>query len=129
MTLDDVPVPFLGFADLGWSAHGITLDIKSTLRLPSSISTPHARQVALYLHGTNREGRVAYCTPGKIAVYRLDDPGQHLAAVVNIAKRLERFLAVSADPHELAAIVVPDTDSFYVNDPITRAHVRETYGL
>lgn len=129
VALDDVPVPFLGFADLGWSAHGITLDIKSTLRLPSSISTPHARQVALYLHGTNREGRVAYCTPGKIAVYRLDDPGQHLAAVVNIAKRLERFLAVSADPHELAAIVVPDIDSYFVNDPITRAHVRETYGL
>jgi hypothetical protein len=129
VTLPDVPVPFLGFVDLGWSGHGITLDIKSTLRLPSTISTAHARQVALYLYGTNREGRVAYCTPGKIGVYRLEDASTHIAAVQNIAKRLERFLAISTDPEELAAIVVPDTESFYVNDPITRALVREVYGL
>lgn len=129
VTLPEVPIPFLGFSDLGWSSHGITLDLKSTLRLPSSISTPHARQVALYLYGTNREGRIAYCTPSKIAVYRLEDAADHLAALVNIAKRLERFLAVSNDPQELAGIVVPDIDSFYVNEPITRAHVRETFGL
>ena len=60
VTLPEIPIPFVGFVDLGWSSHGITLDIKSTLRLPNSISTPHARQVGLYLHGTNREGRVAY---------------------------------------------------------------------
>lgn len=127
--LPDVPVPFLGFADLGWSRHALTLDIKTQLRLASEISTPHARQVALYLHGTNREGRVAYVTPAKIGVYRLDDAAAHLAAVANIAQRLGRFLAVSRDPMELAAMVVPDTDSFYVNDPITRALVRETFGL
>ena len=129
VTLPEIPIPFVGFVDLGWSSHGITLDIKSTLRLPNSISTPHARQVGLYLHGTNREGRVAYCTPGKIGVYRLEDAATHIAAVQNIAKRLERFLAISADPEELAGLVVPDTESFYVNDPITRALVREVYGL
>lgn len=129
VTLDDVPVPFLGFADLGWSGHGITLDIKSSLRLPSTISTAHARQVGLYLHGTNRDGRVAYCTPTKIGVYRLEDAAAHVAAVQNIAKRLERFLAVSNDPAELAALVVPDVDHFYLNEPITRALVREVYGL
>lgn len=127
--LPEVPVPFLGFADLGWSSHGITLDVKTTLRLPSAISTPHARQVALYLYGTNREGRIAYCTPGKIAVYRLENADTHLAHVVNIAKRLERFLSVSDDAEELAAMLVPDTDSFYVNDPVTRALVVETFGL
>jgi hypothetical protein len=129
VTLPDVPVPFLGFVDLGWSSHGITLDIKSTLRLPSTISTAHARQVGIYLHGTNREGRVAYCTPGKIGVYRLEDAGTHVAAVANIAKRLERFLAVSNDAAELAAMLVPDIDHFYLNEPITRALVREVYGL
>ena len=129
VTLPEVPVPFLGFADLGWSNYAITLDLKSTLRLPSSISTPHARQVALYLYGTNREGRIAYCTPSKIAVYRLEDAADHLAALVNIAKRLERFLAVSNDPQELAGIVVPDLDSFYWSDPVTRGFGREVYGI
>ena len=129
VTLPDVPVPFLGFADLGWTAHGLTLDIKTQLRLNSEISTAHARQVALYIHGTNREARVAYCTPAKIGVYRLENAAEHIAAITNIAKRMERFLSVSNDPHELAAIVVPDTESFYFSDPTTRALVRETYGL
>lgn len=129
VTLPGVPVPFLGFADLGWTAHALTLDIKTQLRLTSEISTPHARQVALYLHGSNREGRVAYITPAKIGVYRLEDAAEHIEAMANIARRLERFLSVSSDPAELAAIVVPDVDSFYFNDPVTRALARETFGL
>ena len=127
--LPDVPVPFLGFADLGWSRDAVTVDIKTQLRLASEISTPHARQVSLYIHGTNRGGYIAYITPAKSAVYRLEDASSHVAAMANIAKRLERFLSVSNDPLELAAMVVPDIDSFFVNEPITRALVRETYGL
>ena len=129
VTLPDVPVPFLGFADIGWSAHGVTLDIKTQLRLNSEISTAHARQVALYIHGTNREARVSYITPAKIGVYRLDNAEGHIAALTNIAQRMERFLSISSDPAELAAIVVPDTESFYYSDPTTRALARETYGL
>lgn len=129
VTLPDVPVPFLGFADLGWSNHALTLDIKTQLRLNSEISTAHARQVALYIHGTNREARVSYITPAKIGVYRLDNAADHIAALTNIAQRMERFLSISSDPAELAAIVVPDTESFYYADPTTRAMARETYGL
>lgn len=129
VTLPDVPVPFLGFADIGWSAHGVTLDIKTQLRLNSEISTAHARQVALYIHGTNREARVSYITPAKIGVYRLDNAADHIAALTNIAQRMERFLSISSDPAELAAIVVPDIESFYYADPTTRALARETYGL
>ncbi len=128
-TLPGVPVPFLGFADLGWSVHALTLDIKSQLRLSSEISTAHARQVALYIHGTNREGRVAYCTPAKIGVYRLEDAAAHVAAVANIAQRMERFLNLSSDPAELAGLVVPDFDSFFWNDPTARAFGRETFGF
>lgn len=127
--LPGVPVPFIGFVDLGWSAHGITLDLKSQLRLSSSISASHARQVGLYIHGTNREGRVAYCTPQKIGVYRLENADQHVADMANIAKRLEAFLSFSDDPHALASAVVPDFDSFYWTDPTTRALGKECFAF
>ncbi len=124
-----VPVPFIGYIDLGWSKHGITLDIKSQLRLSSAISTDHARQVSIYVHGTNHQGRVAYCTPSKVGVYPLEDVNQHIGDVVAIAKTMERFLAVSSDPMVLASIVCPDLESFYYSDPTTRATARQVFGF
>lgn len=127
--LDGVPVPFIGYLDLGWSTHGITLDIKSQLRLSSEISASHARQVGLYIHGTNREGRIAYCTPQKIGVYRLENAAEHVADMANIANRLQAFLSFSDDPHALAAAVVPNFDSFYWTDPTTRALGKECFAF
>jgi len=127
--IDGVPVPFIGYIDLGWSQHGITLDIKSQLRLSSEISTDHARQVSIYVHDTNNEGRIAYCTPGKIGVYQLANATRHIADVVNITRIMERFLSLSDDPTMLAGLVTPDLDSFYYNDPQTAALTREVFGF
>jgi hypothetical protein len=46
-----------------------------------------------------------------------------------IGRAIQRFLAVSGDPSELAAMVVPDVDSFYFNDPLTRQAAFEVWGL
>jgi hypothetical protein len=127
--LPGVPVPWIGYIDLHWDQHALTLDIKSQLRLSSEISMGHARQVALYVHDTNHEARIAYVTPAKIGVYRLEDRAEHIEAMINIAQRLERFLSVSDDPMVLAGIVVPNVDSFYWADPTTRAMAREVFGL
>jgi hypothetical protein len=128
-TLEGVPVPFLGFIDVRWSQHGMLLDIKSQLRLSSEISAGHARQVALYAHGTNDAAGIAYCTPQKIGIYRLEDAASHTAAMANIAKRLEAFLSMSDDPATLCAAVCPDFDSFYWSDAHTRAMGREVFGF
>ena len=128
-TIPGIPVPFLGYIDVQWSQHAITLDIKSQLRLSSEISPDHARQVSIYVHGTNHEGRIAYCTPSKIGVYRLENVAQHIADVVVIAGVMERFLSLSDDPHVLAGLVVPDLTSFYFADPMTAAIAREVFGF
>jgi hypothetical protein len=127
--LPEVPVKLIGFLDVGWSRHGITLDIKTQLRLSSDISTGHGRQVGLYVHGTNREARIAYCTPQKIGVYRCADPAAQVETLRQIAIRLNRFLSLSADKETLAGVVVPDVDSFYYSEPNTRAMAREVFGL
>lgn len=126
--LPGIPIPWLGFIDLFFPDSGVVVDIKSQLRLSSDISTSHARQVALYTHGTNHEARVAYCAPSKMAVYRLEDAAAHVAALANIAQRMERFLSLG-DAEFLASFVFPNTDSFYFNEPTTRAICREVYGL
>jgi len=122
-------LPIMGFVDIGWTQHGIRLDIKSQLRLSSEISPAHNRQVGCYLHASNMAGRVAYLTPSKHGVYEVENPTQHMRDLIEIARRVERFLSLSTDPAELAALVVPDYSSFFWNDPITRTHGRAVFGF
>lgn len=121
--------PLVGYLDFGWSSVGITMDLKTSLRLASDISTAHGRQVAGYVHQTNRQGRVAYCTPKKIGVYALDRVEERFAEMVNIATRLDKFLAISKDPEELAGLLIPDADHFYWSHETATAARREVYGL
>lgn len=126
--LPDIPVPLIGFLDYGWSTTGTVLDLKTSLKLASEISGAHARQVAGYVHGTNHQARVCYTTPKKLAVYVLEDPSARINEVVQIAMRMNRFLSISADPAELAALMVPNYDNYFWNSPIARAHGKQLYG-
>ena len=129
-SIEGVSVPFIGWLDFWFQDHAIIVDLKTQLRLSSKISEPHARQGAIYhaAHG-NAEIRFAYVTPQKIGVYRLDDPRTHLNAVAHVAQSIERFLALSDDPEELTRSLSPNFDSFYWNDPTTRALGREVWGF
>lgn len=126
---EELSVPIMGFYDFRWDEHAVVVDLKTTNRVPSEPSSQHARQVALYVHGTNAEGRLAYTSSNKIAVYRVDNPAQHIADLVNVAQRLGRFLAISPDPKELASLLTPDIDSFWFSDPVARANAKAVYGL
>lgn len=129
-SIDGVSVPFIGWLDFWFQDHAIIVDLKTQARLSSKISEPHARQGAIYhaAHG-NAEIRFAYVTPQKIGVYRLDDPRTHLNAVAHIAQSIERFLGLSSDPEALTRSLSPNFDSFYWNDPTTRALGREVWGF
>jgi hypothetical protein len=54
--LADEPPTLWGFS-IGWSKHGIVIDLKTQLRLALDISAGHAREVATYVHGTDNDGR------------------------------------------------------------------------
>lgn len=127
--LEGVPVPVIGFKDFVYDQHGITVDLKTQLRLASEINPAHARQGAVYVAGTNHEMRFTYVTPKKHATYKLEDVADHLAALTQIAVRLERFLRLSRDKQELAGLVVPDYQSFYYNEPTARANARAVFGF
>jgi hypothetical protein len=126
----DVMVPLIGFYDTEWAQHGILIDIKSTHRIPSEISTSHARQVALYqtARSDNADARLSYISPKRAATYQLENFRRHLAAMERIALTIQRFLSISADPQELVAIVAPDTDSYYLADPSARQAAFDVWG-
>lgn len=128
---ESLPLPFIGFIDFMWESHGIIVDLKTQLRLSSEITTKHARQVSLYAGamGDNYDGRVAYVTPKKRAVYRVENMRQHVEGLVKIAQAMERFLSKGETAEELASLIVPDTDSFYFNDPATRQKAFEVFGI
>lgn len=126
---EGIPVPILGYWDFEWAQHGFIVDLKTQLRLASSIHAAHARQVSLYVHKKNFAARVGYVTPSKVNVLTLERPADHLSDLINIAHRLGRFLAVSKDPQELAGILCPDFESYFLSNPIAQANAREVFGF
>jgi len=112
-------LPIVGYYDFEWAEHGIIVDLKTTERLPSSIKIGHARQVALYA-SDNSDGRISYVTPKKSATYSLENKREHRAALIEIAKRIENFLAQSDDPQFFIGITAPDLESFYWTNPAAR---------
>lgn len=128
--MEGVAVPVLGFSDAEYDEHGLIVDIKTTHALATSIKTGHARQVASYLgEGANMTGGVAYVTPKKAALYKLENPTAHVAALTRMALSLQKFLSISSDPHELAAMLTVDTESFYLADPRARQAAFDVFGV
>lgn len=137
--LDDVPVPIIGFIDWRFDQHGLIVDLKTGERLPSAISLSHARQGAIYAHAHgNYSMRFAYVKPvaarkdGRaVVVYELDraEVDRQLAALREIALRLERFLRLSGDVRELCGLIVPDYERFHWSNPVTRARGAEVFGF
>lgn len=137
--LHGVSIPVIGYIDWEYAQHGLIVDLKTTERLPSSLSVAHARQGAIYAKAFGNFGmRFCYAKPKasksdgrSCIVLELDREraAQEIAALTNIAQRLERFLRISKDPHELLGLVCPNYESFYWNNPSTRAKGLETFGF
>jgi hypothetical protein len=126
---DGLRLPIVGYFDYKWGKHGILGDLKTTERMPSEIKTNHARQVALYAESDNIDARLIYVTPKKLEAYRLENIREHRQALLNIAQRVENFLALSDDPYYFLTITVPDVDSFYWGNPQSRQLAYENWGI
>lgn len=114
---DGLKLPIVGYFDYHWEQHNITVDLKTTEKLPSAVKIPHARQVALYVTTNNADARVSYVTPKKRATYQIDNIDAHRRALHQIALRCEAFLALSDDPDFFTSITAPDFESFYWGGP------------
>lgn len=105
-------LPLVGYLDFVFPKHGLLVDLKTTLRIPSEISPAHARQAAIYSKAKgNMECRMLYVSPKKYAVHGVDDVNGVLSEVKQILTRQEKFLRL--DKETIKDIVPVRADSFY----------------
>ena len=118
--LEGVPVPITGFKDFSYDDHGVEVDLKCPAKLPSYMAAEHRLQGAIYWAASgNRAQRFCYATAKEAQILELDADTCRTAlrTAAGIAQTLERFLSISNDPAELAALVIPDYSGFRWSEP------------
>lgn len=127
--LEGVPVPIIGYLDFEFADE--VIDTKTTNKIPSEMPAGHARQFSLYKHAKmNKRMRGAYISPKRMEIHTLtrEQYEKSLAEIVAMSQRMERFLALSDDAQELAAIIPHDPSSFYWNDASTAEAGHKLFG-
>jgi hypothetical protein len=125
----EIKYPIYGKYDYHWADRNITVDLKTTGAMPSSIRTDHARQVAFYAGGGNADGRVTYVTAKKHVTYQVENIDAHRADILKLAVACEAFLALSDDPQDFLRFTVPNLDHNYLWKGPARDLARKYWGI
>lgn len=128
-----IGVPVVGYDDFEFAGSPkLSVDLKTTTRLPSQMTENHKRQGALY-QAMRPEHKIMFCyvTPKKHAVYELNavEAKELLEDFKVAAKKMETLLSLTGDSKELASIFAPSYSSFYWNDPMMRSEAKRVFGL
>jgi len=92
---DDYEIPVIGFLDLVFPEHGLVIDLKTTGRMPSTMSAEHQLQRAIYQKARgNQAVKFLYVSPKKTNLLEDGDPTEILkkAKVQTIARMSWRYL-------------------------------------
>jgi len=128
--LEGVGVPVIGYLD--WLYPDEVLDLKTTFRVPSAMSEPHLRQASIYKTAhMDKRVRFFYVSDKKSEKHTLnrDQYDKAMIELTQAALRLERFLGISDDPMELAAIIPHSSETFYFGNPSAKAKAIEVFGF
>lgn len=125
--VDDWSIPVIGYLDLDYPKHGLTVDLKTTMRMPSEMSKSHMRQHGIYksYKGGNNTVKFLYVTPKKASWLEPVDTSKTLQEIKSILRRQNNFLL--AGNADTLKNIVPVVDSYYwVDDAALR---KDIYGL
>ena len=110
---DGWKLEFMGFIDFKYPQHGLIVDLKTTLKMPSVMSIGHQRQRAFYQKSNgNTDVKFLYVTPKKCEFKDDGDVNELMAEIKTHLTRQEAFLRLG-DKELLRSIVPVDPDSFY----------------
>ena len=113
-------LPIIGFIDFHFPKHGLIVDLKTTLRMPSEMSASHHRQACIYQKSFgNQAVKFLYCTPKKTQFFDCGDMTERLAEIKSILSRQEKFLSLG-DAEVLRGVVPVVSGSFYDDADITK---------
>ena len=120
-------IPVIGYLDLVFPQHGVVIDLKSTSRIPSTMSPEHQLQRAIYAKAKgNMDVRFLYVSEKKTSMLADGDPTELLAQAKVQIGRIEAFLR-HCDKDTAKAIVPVQPSSFYWSGSETLR--KEFYGI
>jgi hypothetical protein len=124
---DDYEIPVIGFLDLVFPQHGIVIDLKTTGRMPSTMSLEHQLQRAIYQKARgNQIVKFLYVTPKKTSLLEDGDPTELLGRAKKQISRLEKFLRAGSK-EDIAEVIPVNPNTFYWNG--AEAIREELYGI
>lgn len=106
-------IPVIGFLDLVYPQHGVVIDLKTSSRIPSTMSAEHQLQRAIYQKAKgNSAVKFLYVSSKKASMLEDGDPATILAQAKVQITRMEAFLR-ALDKDTAKAIVPVNPNSFY----------------
>ena len=113
-----LPVPIIGYIDVLYENQ--VRDIKTVGRLPKSVPSATARQLAIYAHAKNSTPIVDYVhftkTTQQVVTLGVPDHKEHWKTAVQAANNMAKLLSVSSDIQEIAGLLMPDFDDWRWSD-------------
>jgi len=110
---EDWSIPVIGYLDLVFPDHGVVIDLKTTGRIPSTMSPEHQLQRAIYAKAKgNMAVKFLYVSEKKASLLEDGDPTELLQQSKVQITRMERFLR-TLDKDQAKAIIPLQPSSFY----------------
>ena len=110
---DGWQIPVIGYLDLVYPHHGVVIDIKTTGRIPSTMSAEHQLQRAIYSKAKgNMAVKFLYVSEKKTSMLEDGDPTELLAQAKVQISRMEKFLR-TLNKDQAKDIVPLAPNSFY----------------
>jgi hypothetical protein len=112
---DDYEIPVIGYLDFVYPEHGVIVDLKTTGRMPSTMSPEHQLQRAIYQKARgNQAVKFLYVTPKKTSMLEDGDPTKLLNYAKKQISRLEKFLRAGTK-NDIKEVIPVNPNSFYWN--------------
>lgn len=110
---EDWAIPVIGYLDLVFPNHGVVIDLKTTGRIPSTMSAEHQLQRCIYAKAKgNMAVKFLYVSDKKSALLEDGDVNDLLTQSKVQITRMEKFLR-TLDKEQAKAIVPMQPSSFY----------------
>jgi hypothetical protein len=113
---DGWELPVVGYLDFVYPEHGLVIDLKTTLRMPSVMSAAHERQAAIYQKAKGNYGvKFLYVTPKKSALLEVDNVNAVLDDIKTILNRKEKLLRAMSKEELIGSIPINKESFFWKN--------------
>lgn len=123
---DGWAIPVIGYLDFVFPEHGLVVDLKTTTRVPSTMSPDHQLQRAIYHCAKGNQAVKFLYVSGKKASWLEDgEPFEVLARAKHHIARMDSFLAL-CDADTALRVVPHNPSSFYWRDD--RSAMHEIFG-